>query len=203
VARSCLSLLDWRRRIFGLYAEIRGGADPESAWRRWRTVRDELFRAHPQSPLPAPERQDFNGLSYFEYDPELRTLAEPEEAEPHRLEIATSGRDPYLFTRFAAVRFELSGEPLKLELYWLEAYGGGIFLPFADRTSGGETYGAGRYLLDTVKGADLGEVDRRLVLDFNFSYSPSCSYDPHWVCPLAPPANRLEVAVRAGELHTD
>jgi uncharacterized protein (DUF1684 family) len=56
-------------------------------------------------------------------------------------------------------------------------------------------------VLDTVKGADLGEQDGRLVLDFNFAYNPSCSYDPSWVCPLAPPANRLAIAVEAGERH--
>ena len=89
----------------------------------------------------------------------------------------------------------------ELALFWLDAYGGGVFLPFADATRGRETYGGGRYLLDTVKGADLGEEDGRLVLDFNFAYNPSCSYDPRWVCPLSPPENRLPVAVRAGEQH--
>ena len=86
-----------------------------------------------------------------------------------------------------------------LDLYWLDGYGGGIFLSFADATSGRETYGACRYLLDTVKGADLGEEGGRLVLDFNFAYNPSCAYDPRWVCPLAPPGNRLAVPIRAGE----
>ena len=77
---------------------------------------------------------------------------------------------------------------MTLELYWLEGYGGGLFVPFADATSGRETYGAGRYLLDTVKGADLGQRGGRLVLDFNFAYQPSCAYDPRWTCPLTPPA---------------
>ena len=98
--------------------------------------------------------------------------------------------------------FELAGEQRRLALYWLEAYGGGVFLPFRDSTSGSETYGAGRYLLDTVKGADLGEEKGRLVLDFNFAYNPSCSYDPRWACPLAPPENRLPVPIRAGECQT-
>jgi len=56
-------------------------------------------------------------------------------------------------------------------------------------TSGGESYGAGRYLLDSVKGADLGTSDGLLVCDFNFAYNPSCAYDPAWACPLAPPGN--------------
>ena len=75
-----------------------------------------------------------------------------------------------------------------------------MFLPFRDATSGNTTYGGGRYLLDTAKGADLGSAGDALVLDFNFAYHPSCVYDPKWVCPLAPLANRLAVAVEAGEL---
>jgi uncharacterized protein (DUF1684 family) len=101
--------------------------------------------------------------------------------------------------RFGLAHFRLLETDASLELYWLEGYGGGVFAPFADATSGRETYGAGRYVLDTIKGADLGEVDGRLVLDFNFAYQPSCSYDPRWTCPLAPPANRLALPVRAGE----
>jgi len=115
------------------------------------------------------------------------------------LELQTSTGRPYLFRRFGLARFALSGIDFELPVYWLEGYGGGLFLPFADRTSGKTTYGAGRYLLDTVKGADLGTADGRLVLDFNFAYNPSCVYDPAWTCPLAPAANRLGVDVRAGE----
>jgi len=74
-----------------------------------------------------------------------------------------------------------------------------VFLPVRDATSGSESYGAGRYLLDTVKGADLGLSDGRLVLDFNFAYNPSCSYAARWTCPLAPPANQLHAAVRGSE----
>jgi len=194
-----LSLLDWKRRISELYAGVRADSDPERAWRRWRDVRDELFRSHSQSPLPADERGSFGGVSYFDYDPSFRVLGTVEEAEPERREIATSGERPYSFTRFARTRFDLAGDGLALDLYWLDGYGGGVFLSFADATSGKETYGACRYLLDTVKGSDLGEADGKLVLDFNFSYNPSCAYDPQWVCPLAPPGNRLPVPVRAGE----
>ena len=68
-------------------------------------------------------------------------------------------------------------------------------------TSGKTTYGAGRYVLDTVKGSDLGGLEGTLVLDFNFSYNPSCSYDPRWDCPLAPPPNWLKVPVEAGERY--
>jgi uncharacterized protein (DUF1684 family) len=193
-----LSLLDWKRRIFGVYAEVRADDDPAHAWRRWRDVRDELFGAHAQSPLAAGERARFAGLPYYDYDPRFRVVGVVEPAERERREIATSGEQPYTFSRFARVRFDLEGEQA-LDLFWLEGYGGGVFLSFADATSGAETYGACRYLLDTVKGADLGGTGDEIVLDFNFAYNPSCSYDPRWVCPLAPPGNRLAVAVRAGE----
>jgi hypothetical protein len=194
-----LDLLDWKRRVFALYAAVRADDDPRRAWELWRTTRDELFASHPQTPLAPKQRASFDGLPYFDYDPGLRVLAKVEAAERVHREIATSGATPYPFTRFAHARFALAGEELSLDLYWLEAYGGGIYLCFADATSGSESYQAGRYLLDTVKGSDLGESDGLLVLDFNFAYNPSCSYDPRWVCPLAPPENRLEQAVRGGE----
>jgi uncharacterized protein len=199
VSSERLELLDWRRQIFELYAEVRADASPQHAWERWRAVRDELFRTHPQSPLPAAKRAEFVGLDYFPYDPDLRVLAAVEPTEPEPLEIAGSAGSRIRFDRFGLARFELGDAACALELYWLDAYGGGVFLPFADATSGSETYGAGRYVLDTVKGADLGGDRERLVLDFNFAYNPSCSYDDGWACPLAPPTNRLDVGVRGGE----
>ena len=189
-----LALLDWKRRVFALYAEVRATPDPEAGWRRWREERDDLFRNHPQSPRPG-----YDALAYFPYDATNRFYADVAPAEPERRLIGSSGEEPVAFTRFASARF--GGH--ELELYWLEAFGGGLFIPFRDATSGKETYGAGRYLLDTVKGSDLGAVDGRLVLDFNFAYNPSCAYDPSWACPLAPPANRLPIAVRAGELKPE
>jgi uncharacterized protein (DUF1684 family) len=194
-----LELLDWKRQVFELYADVRHEPEPLRAWQHWRATRDELFRTHPQTPLPASGRETFGGIAYFDYRQDLRVLADVVPAEPERREIATSGEAPDTFTRFALAQFEIGGDPNQLELYWLEGYGGGVFCSFADATSGSETYGAGRYLLDTVKGSDLGLEDGRLVLDFNFAYYPSCAYDPRWVCPLAPPANRLPVAIRAGE----
>jgi uncharacterized protein len=196
-----LDLLDWKRRVFALYAEVRASPDPEAAWRAWRAAKDELFRSHPQSPLPGNARAGFEGLPYFDYDRALRVLAEVEPAEEALILIAGSGEQPTPFRRFATAVFETGGDQQQLALYWLEGYGGGIFLPFADATSGTRTYGGGRYLLDTVKGADLGTDDARLVLDFNFAYNPSCAYDPRWVCPLTPPENRLAVEVLAGERH--
>lgn len=194
-----LDLLDWKRRVFALYAEIRSAPDPLAAWERWRATRDRMFREHRQSPIPPEEREELVDLPYFAYEPAFRVLAEVEPAKPERLEVTTSRDGTYAFTRFGTARFELAGEVRALDVLWLEGYGGGIFLSFRDATSGGETYGAGRYLWDTVKGADLGVEGGRMVLDFNFAYNPSCAYDPRWDCPLAPPANRLSIPVTAGE----
>jgi uncharacterized protein len=95
---------------------------------------------------------------------------------------------------------ERGGQEIRLPLLWLEAYGGGLFLPFRDGTNGVQTYGGGRYLIDQSKGADLGATeDGRLVLDFNFAYHPSCAHDDRWTCPLPPPASVIDGCVRAGE----
>jgi uncharacterized protein (DUF1684 family) len=194
-----LALLDWRRRIHQLYAEVRANVNAQAAWTQWHQTRGALFREHSQSPVAPEERATFSGPHVYPYDGSWRVLAEVRPAGSKRFELPTSTGGAMAFDRFARAYFRIRGTELSLELYLLEGYGGGLFVPFADATSGGETYGAGRYLLDTVKGSDLGQRDVRLVLDFNFAYQPSCSYDPRWTCPLAPPANRLTVAVRAGE----
>jgi uncharacterized protein len=196
-----LDLVDWRRRVFALYQQIRSSADPKSAWDLWRQTRDRMFAVHSQSPIPPGEREAFKvtgGLSYFDYDPSARVLAGIEPVD--RTTVVIMGSEgQFDLTRFAKASFSLYGKPQTLYLHWFETYGGGVFVSFRDGTSGHSTYGACRYLLDTVKGADLGMKDGELVLDFNFSYQPSCSYDPSWVCPLAPPGNRLALAIHAGE----
>ena len=203
-ARDALALLDWKHQVFQLYADIRSEHDPETAWRNWRATRDLLFRDHPQSPLSSEAREAFSGCDYFDYDPAWRVTAEVVDTEPVPRIIAASTNGTFGFTRIGLARFHFGDErELALELAWNEGYGGGIFLAFTDGTTGVDTYGGGRYLLDTVKGSDLG-FDREsgtLVLDFNFAYNPSCSYDQRWSCPLAPQANRIPLPVTAGERH--
>jgi uncharacterized protein (DUF1684 family) len=196
-----IGLWDWRRRIAELYAEVRAFDDPQFAWRLWRDKRDELFRSHRQSPLEPNRRRDFAGLALFDYDPAFRCvvdLAPVAEAAAHA---SSGGRDGYVqlspFARTSGLLGRLDGE---LTLYWLGGYGGGVFLPFRDATTSRATFGGGRYLLDGIKGADLGmDADERAILDFNFAYNPSCAYSARWICPLAPPENTLPAAVRAGE----
>ncbi|MDE3133997.1 MAG: DUF1684 domain-containing protein [Acidobacteriota bacterium] len=194
-----LALADWRRRTAEIYGEVRTAADPDDGHARWRAGRDRLFREHAQSPLAPADPLRASGLPYWPYDPRWRVtspvLSEP---EPARYEIQTA---PGELTRIRQIVWVELPDPIggRLAVWWLEQYGGGLFVPFRDATAGTSTYGAGRYLLDTAKGADLGLDGERLVLDFNFSYHPSCRYDPAWQCPLAPPQNVLGVAVEAGE----
>jgi uncharacterized protein (DUF1684 family) len=200
-----LDLLDWRRRTFDLYAQVRHLAhdDPVAAHQTWVSGRDTLFGKHPQSPLIAEHRSVFTGLDVAPYDPAYRfhALVEPAPAERFEVETGTDGR--VAFDRLGVAQLPGLGS---LDVWWLVGYGGGVFVPFRDGTSGGDGYGGGRYLLDTVKGADLGGSAAgepgRLVIDLNFAYHPSCAYDPAWACPLAPRGNWLAADVPVGERYT-
>jgi len=196
-----MDLLDWRRRVAELYTAVRRDANPEAAWKLWRQTRDTLFANHPQTPLEAGARARNVGLSYFDYHPGFRFEVTLEAVPRVEAYVALTGPGGTLpITGFALTRGLEKTLGSELTLYWLEGYGGGVFLPFLDATSGDTTYGGGRYLLDSIKGADLGHTkEGALILDFNFAYNPSCSYADRWACPLAPVENRLTAAVEAGE----
>src|SRR5205085_11512427 len=107
-----LTLLDWKRRIFELYAEVRAEPQPERAWEHWRDVREALFRSHAQTPSRGTRPR------YFDYDPELRVEGAVEPSQRVQREIATSGERSYSFTRFGRTRFQLGGAEQTLDLYW-------------------------------------------------------------------------------------
>ncbi len=199
---SALEVADWRRRVFAMYAAVRASADPAAAHDSWRRERDELFSSHPSTPLLPQDRANFTGLPVQPYDPAWRFEVTLTAAEPRRLEVET-GTD-------GVVPFELIGVAEvpgvgSLDVWRLASYGGGLFVPVKDALAGkpGGTYGGGRYLLDTVKGADLGSgaAPDSIVLDFNFAYNPSCAYDPMWACPLAQPGNTVAVQIPVGERY--
>ncbi len=193
-----IDLWDWRRRVSDLYTRIRAMEDPRAAWALWCATRDALFAGHSQSPLAPEQRAGFAGLPVFPYDPALRRPVRLIPGEGPAL-LLDAGADGTVAARPFARTEGLAALGGELSLYWIGGYGGGVFLPFTDATSGRETYGGGRYLLDTIKGADLGLQDGLAVLDFNFAYAPSCAHSPLYVCPLAPAGNRLAGAVRGGE----
>ncbi|GAA1223523.1 DUF1684 domain-containing protein [Rhodoglobus aureus] len=204
---TALQVADWRRRNFALYSAVRSNSDAASAHANWRAGRDEMFATHPASPLLPEDRREFSGLPFNDYDPAWRFEASivpgaglPGEGRRMEVETGTDGVVP--FDLLGTVEIDQVGT---LDVWRLASYGGGIFIPVKDalsRVSGG-TYGGGRYLIDTVKGADLGagSAPESLVLDFNFAYNPSCAYDPAWACPLAQAGNTLAVQVPVGERY--
>ena len=195
-----LELLDYRRRVFELYEQVREMDDPQAAWHNWRQTRDDLFGKHSQSALSEEQKRAFTGLPYFDYDPAYRVTVPVDYDVDEKVYAGEIGDDGCIaYKRFAQVTFTLPTGTGTLGLFWILGYGGGVFVPFGDQTNGQATYGAGRYLYDTIKGADLGSTATEITLDFNFAYHPSCAYDVRWVCPLAPPENKLAFRVNAGE----
>jgi uncharacterized protein len=191
-----LTLLGWRREVAALYAAVRAEPEPRTGWLRWRAGRDRLFREHPDSPLSPRQRAGFTGLPFGDYDPRLRWTLPVMPAPPGHLDVPTGTDGVVALDRIG--RLELPGLG-GLDVWWLAGYGGGVFVPLRDASAGESSYGGGRYLLDTAKGADLGGDGDRLVVDLNYAYHPSCAYDPAWACPLAPSGNRLATAILAGE----
>ena len=205
-----LDLYDYRHRVAAMYREraeaLQSGEDAALVLQRFRVARNALFATHPQSALDEEQRKQFEGLRYFSYNPALSVTANVETTiEPALLTVAMNAEESMTMTKVARLHFTVEGQEVGLSLYWLNIYGGGLFLPFRDTTSPAESYGGGRYLFDTIKGSDFlpvpgFSVKERIVLDFNYAYNPSCAYNYKWVCPLAPLENRLHVPIRAGEL---
>jgi len=192
-------VVDWRRRVFALYAAVRAEADPPSGHALWRRGRDDLFAHHPATPVRPDQREDFSGLEVAPYDPAWRFEVGIRSATPQRWDVETGTDGVVAFERIGVAALPGVGE---LAVWRLTSYGGGVFVPLHDAGCGQPRggYGGGRYVLDTAKGADLGGEDGRVVLDLNFAYAPSCAYDPAWACPLAPAGNRVDTVVPVGEL---
>ncbi|CAN7387423.1 DUF1684 domain-containing protein [Microbacterium sp. LjRoot45] len=203
-ARTALDVVDWRRRVYALYAEVRATTDAEAAHDVWRRGRDHLMAEHPASPLLPADREAFAGLPVAPYDPAWRFEVPLLPAELERFTFTTGTDGDVEFARVARVEIPHVGS---LDVWRLTSYGGGLFIPLRDALAGtpGGSYGGGRYLIDTIKGADLGASitadAASIVLDLNFAYNPSCAYDPAWACPLAPPGNVLTAPVPVGELY--
>jgi uncharacterized protein (DUF1684 family) len=204
---SAIDIADWRLRTFALYETVRkiSVESPAEAHSYWRHERDRMFATHPASALTARDKASFSGLRTADYDPIYRfhvPLTKEGAGREMSVETATDGL--VNFVRLGT--FDLP-EMEQLAVWKHVGYGGGIFVPFRDATAGqpGGSYGSGRYLIDTIKGAFHGVrgsgPGAEFVLDFNFAYNPSCAYNEAWTCPLAGPSNRLAVDIPAGELY--
>ncbi|WP_276299803.1 DUF1684 domain-containing protein [Halorussus lipolyticus] len=178
--------------------------DPEE-WREQlqshRQQKDDFFAEHRQSPIPPEDRDDFDGLDYFDPDPDYRVTASVEaHDQPEPVEMEVSAGAPQRYLRVATLHFELGegddAESLELSAYQQEGQDG-LFVPFRDKTTGQQTHQDGRYMEFEIEG-DLSDTDE-LPLDFNLAYSPFCAYSETFACPLPPEENWLEVEIRAGE----
>ena len=141
----------------------------------------------------APTRTAFPGIAYFDLDPSFRVVARFTPHPPgHTIDIVNVLSMTEAMDNPGTVTFSHGGKT-----YTLEAVDEGdhrLFLNFADRTSGHESYPAARYLYAEYPGAD-----GTTVIDFNKTYNPPCAFTDFATCPLPPPSNRLDLAIRAGE----
>ena len=206
---SYLDLYDYRRRVTDHYrqrnAALLTNEAPEAVLAHFRQERDTLFATHPQSALDEEQKNAFKGIRYFPYNPDMSFTTIVDIAiEPHKQEVVMNATESMMMTTVGLLHFTVGQQPVTLSLYWLDVYGGGLFLPFRDTTCPQESYGGGRYLFDTIKGSNFlstmnEQRQMQITLDFNYAYNPSCAYNDAWTCPLAPVENRLHVAIPAGE----
>ena len=137
-------------------------------------------------------REPFPGLDCFPFDPAWRVVARWETlAPPLTMEVPDVTGDLKSVVVAHQAVFTAAGQTVAL--LPMSVGDGEVFFVFRDRTSGGETYGAGRFL----KAAPAR--DGRITLDFNRAYNPPCAFTPFATCPLPPPENWLPFAVPAGE----
>jgi uncharacterized protein len=160
-----------------------------------RVVKDQAFRAEAE-PVPADKRDVLLPLPYYPPDRRFAVPAALQLADERPVvEMPTSTGTIRSMQLVGTLEFTLQGQPMSLGAFVpagtkrIES----LFVPFADLTTGKETYSAGRYL-------DVDPTATGLyTIDFNHAYNPSCAYNEAYECPYPPPSNRLKVEIRAGE----
>ena len=160
-----------------------------------RAEKDRVFAADPET-IPAAKRAVFLPLKYYSIDPAFKVPASLKLSKDRPVfDMPTSTGTNRKMQRVGLLEFTLQGQQMSLEAFVENGTQQitSLFVPFADLTTGTETYAAGRYL--DLKPTATGFY----VIDFNRAYNPTCAYNPTWECPYPPPSNRLKVAIRAGE----
>lgn len=165
-----------------------------------RSVRYELLRQGDRAAIrardpAAPARRDFRGLDFFPFDPGLRVEARlVREGVPEWLPMTSGLGAEERLACPGALHFTLDGRPRRLLALFEDASARQLFVPFRDRTSGRETYGAGRFLYLPLPSSTGG-----VTLDFNLAFNPPCALTEFAACPIVPPENVLDMAIRGGE----
>jgi uncharacterized protein (DUF1684 family) len=161
----------------------------------WTIIRrDDRFAVRLRD-FEHPALDNFGPLEYYPIDPTYRVSATLQPyAEPKTVNVDTTIAGlGYRPESPGTLRFEVHGAAYELEAY---ASGDSLFLVFGDKTSGRETYPAGRFLY-----TDWPDANGKTVLDFNKAYSPPCAFNAYATCPVASPRNRLAVRIEAGETY--
>ena len=162
-----------------------------------RVEKDRFFGSDdPESPVPADKRSVLLPLRYYAIDPAYSVPAALRLAEERPVfEMPTSTGTLRKYQNVGRIEFTIQGQPMSLGAFVEDGTREitTLFVPFADMTTGSETYSAGRYL-------DLHPTSSGYyTLDFNTAYNPYCAYNSRYECPFPPPSNRLKVPIRAGE----
>jgi len=172
--------------------------DEPSSWNselvEERRHKDDFMARHRESPFVS-ARVPFHDLRYFPPNPALRVPARLERlAVPEEAYLRTSRDGSAVMRYLGDLHFVVGKTPVHLRLYHAgEGVGTSVFVPFRDSTSGGESYGPGRYLT-----LELNESDE-YELDFNRAFNPYCAYTDEFECAFPPAENDLPVPIRAGE----
>ena len=194
-----LQVWDWRRRTFALYDAVRAEDDPAAAHARWVEGRNAMLTGHPASPVPRGPARPLSRCRRCRLRPGV-PVRRPGRHRGRAGDLRVRDRH----RRRGVLLADWAGRPRR-DRFPRRLVAG--LLRRRDLRAGPRrgtsTYGGGRYLLDTVKGADLGGNGDSLVVDLNFAYQPSCAYDPAWACPLAGPGNTLAAELPVGELYRD
>jgi uncharacterized protein (DUF1684 family) len=145
-----------------------------------------------------PARKHFAGKEYYPIDFRWRLEGELTPALSKKtIQLPTSRGLMKSFRVYGTADLTINGAPVTITLYqgaWQSEDSKELFFPFTDKTSGHETYGAGRYI-----DLHVPEKDQPLVVDFNTAYYPLCFFSPHYNCPVPPAENKLAAAITAGE----
>ena len=198
VLMSFLSLLLWA--VIVEPVRSKDGEDPmerrEEKIRAFREKRDLFFKDDSNSPLKESAKKKFKGLVYYPIDLKYAVIGSIEkystDPKPLYANLPTNKEREKKYVKYGRFKFTLEGKEHLLQIY-RPLGGGDLFLPFKDKTSGGETYPEGRYLhVEPMLGG-------KVLIDFNRACNPFCEYNEKFTCPFAPKENWLDVEIRAGE----
>lgn len=162
----------------------------------FRAEKDRSWSQDPDSPVPPEKRAKILPLKYYPIDESYSVPASLKLYDDRPVfDMPTSTGTIRKMQRVGQLQFSLTGQQLTLDAFVEDGTQQitQLFVPFADQTTGSETYGAGRYL--DLKPTSTGFY----IVDFNRAYNPTCAYNPTWECPYPPATNRMKVAIRAGE----